>query len=146
MAMPVKDFRQLEKLMLMTTSDNDHEALSALRMANALLKKHGYTWSSAFKRLVKVENPLEGYMEPVSAGYREPARSTAPAPRPYHEETLHESRKRAIKEAFEELDGATVPSRSEGFLQSLKEWFDEKGWLTDSQREALFTLRDRVRG
>jgi hypothetical protein len=138
MAMPVKDFRQLEKLMGLTTSDNDAEALSALRMANTILKRHGYTWSSAFKRLVKVENPLEGYMEAPSASVERPAA-------PYREESLHESRKRRIKEVFEELDGVEL-GRHEGFVASLKEWFEEKGWLTDAQRESLFSINDRIRG
>lgn len=140
MAMPVKDFRQLEKVMMMTTSDNDAEALSALRMGNAILKKHGYNWSSAFKRLVKVENPLEGYISEPSA---EPTRSTGS--HAYKDESLHESRKRAIREAFEELDGVNLGNQ-EGFVASLKEWFEEKGWLTDGQRESLFRVVDRIKG
>lgn len=38
------DKERLTKLMMMTTSDNDHEALAALRMANALISKEKVTW------------------------------------------------------------------------------------------------------
>ena len=59
MAMTLKDFNQLKKLMGLTTSDNDAEALGALRKANQILAVNGYTWESAFRRLVRVESPIE---------------------------------------------------------------------------------------
>ena len=36
---------KLQKLMAMTTSDNDGEALNAIRRANDLLAKNGKSWS-----------------------------------------------------------------------------------------------------
>jgi hypothetical protein len=38
------DREKILKLMMLTTSDNDHEALSALRKANAIIKKAKQTW------------------------------------------------------------------------------------------------------
>ena len=35
--------------MMLTTSDNDSEALAALRKANAHLKKNGHTWQDIFR-------------------------------------------------------------------------------------------------
>lgn len=36
------------KLLNMTTSDNDHEALTAMRMVNAILKKNNVAWEQLF--------------------------------------------------------------------------------------------------
>lgn len=110
MAMPVKDFRQLEKLMMMTTSDNDAEAIAALRKANEILKRHGYNWTSTFQRLVRVQ---EAEIEE--------------APRERDENT-------AIREAFEAINN---PS---SFVHSLREQFEERGFLTPKQRAALFEI------
>lgn len=78
--MNLKTYNQLRKLMQLTLSDNDTEALAALRKANALLREHSYDWNSAFDRLVKVESPVE--MAAESGGASKPpaprARSTDP--------------------------------------------------------------------
>ena len=136
MAMPVKDFRQLEKLMMMTTSDVDAEALTALRMANAVLKRHGYTWSGAFRRLVKVEDPLQGY-EDVSA-------ASAPAAQPCRDETITQARARHIRHALEVAENSDPRGQRADFVASLREQFDRRGQLTDPQREALFRIRDEI--
>ncbi len=128
MAMPVKDFRQLEKLMMMTTSDIDAEALSALRKSNEILKRHGYTWTSAFQRLVKVERGMEAYTE-------EPAQK---------DESLTEARRRTIREAFNDLEAVEIRGGDAEFVESLEDWFTKKGFLTDAQREGLFAIRNRL--
>lgn len=40
---------KLSKLLAMTTSDTDPEALSAIRMANALLTREGVTWAEVLQ-------------------------------------------------------------------------------------------------
>lgn len=44
------DTRKLIKLLMLTTSDNDNEALIALRMANRLLKTHDKSWEDLLTR------------------------------------------------------------------------------------------------
>ena len=44
-----KDIQRLLKLLNLTTSDNDHEALRAIRAANALMRKHCVTWDEVRK-------------------------------------------------------------------------------------------------
>lgn len=119
MAMPVKDFRQLEKLMMMTTSDTDAEALAALRKANEILKRHGYNWTSTFQRLVKVQ---EAEIE------------EAP------EEPNASDEKADIQYAFNVIGNHKSP-----FVRSLEEQFTERGSLSDRQRSALFEIAKKYR-
>ena len=43
-----KDHGLLVKLLNLTTSDNDHEALSAIRRCNAILKSNKLTWNDFY--------------------------------------------------------------------------------------------------
>ena len=60
----------LIKLLRMTTSDNDGEALTALRKANALLRSAGWDWEKLINAKIRV------VANPFSGGLREPPRST----------------------------------------------------------------------
>jgi hypothetical protein len=42
--LPPESIGRLSRLLAMTTSSHDGEALNAIRMANALLKRQGMTW------------------------------------------------------------------------------------------------------
>lgn len=46
--LPAESMERLSRLLAMTTSNHDGEALNAIRMANALLKKQGRTWDEIF--------------------------------------------------------------------------------------------------
>lgn len=59
MPMTVTEFRQLKATMMLATSPVDAEALTALRRANAVIARHGYTWTQVLDRVVKVEVPIE---------------------------------------------------------------------------------------
>lgn len=121
MAMSMRDFRVLEKLMSQTTSDNDHEALAALRSANAIMSKYNYTWPDAFGRLVKVL-PDPSVPDVEEGGDTIPQDHSA-APTAW------------ISDAFERLEVASKMSR---FLYSLKEqWNGGKGFLSAKQQAAL---------
>ena len=43
------NLERVVKCLMMTTSDNDSEALSAIRSANAMLKKEGLTWEKVIQ-------------------------------------------------------------------------------------------------
>jgi hypothetical protein len=53
------DFVRLKKLMSMTSSDSDAEALGAIRAANRILTTHGYTWEMVLSRTVTVLSAVE---------------------------------------------------------------------------------------
>lgn len=56
-----KNLDKLKKLLMMTTSDNDHEALQAMRGANKVLASENLTWEQFCKgRIISVtEAPPE---------------------------------------------------------------------------------------
>lgn len=56
--MTLKDFEQLKKFMALTASDNDGEALNAIRAANAVLVRNGLLWRNVFERTVTVVSPV----------------------------------------------------------------------------------------
>lgn len=51
---PSEDFAKLIKLLKMTTSSNDGEALTAMRMANATLTRLGWDWDKLFAGKIKL--------------------------------------------------------------------------------------------
>lgn len=137
MAMTLKDFRQLEKLMQMTTSDNDAEALSALRMANNLLKRYDYTWSSAFQRLVKIDSGVPDVEDGVATIPRDQDH------RPPRREMVADLQlKNRIDEAFAVLSDARLGPNTQNFIDSLYEQWEKRGFLTEKQQAALFKNAD----
>ena len=126
MTMSVKEFGHLKMFMMMTTSDNEQEALTALRMANNILKKHNVNWDAVFARLVKVGNQIES-ADDVEAKVMSGQRS---------------SRVR-ITEALEiAMTNATGSFYS--FLQSLSEQFENTGRLTQAQEDAIIKSAQRA--
>lgn len=128
MTMPLKTYQQLRKLMMLTHSDNDTEALAALRKANALLREHSYDWNSAFDRLVKVESPIEMAYVHYDTGEK----AISPAYKRNDPDTLR------INNAFEEIEDRDPRGSFADFIASLKDQWDRSGRLTVAQKEALF--------
>lgn len=50
-----KDFERLRKIMDLSRSENDAEALASLRAANAIIERAGATWGRFFDRAVRVD-------------------------------------------------------------------------------------------
>lgn len=140
--MDAKALDKLGKLMALTTSDNDHEALQAVRAANRLLAKAKVRWPDVLLR------PRES-----RAGPRE-----RPAASPYSEEMGQQAAQAAqwawdaaqrdlsemlrdaaeVRGMFEDaFAGATPGSSVWDFLKSLEGQWQRRGKLTTKQREAL---------
>lgn len=69
----------LRKMLNMTTSDNDGQALVAIRKANALLESAGWSWDKLLAAKIKiVENPFKNMPNPIK-----PERVDAPPTTPY---------------------------------------------------------------
>jgi len=130
MTMSLKAFNQLKKLMQLATSDSDHEALSALRKANSLLREAGVDWQRVFERCVTVGVEVEAAPEEI-----EPATGT--------ERYTHAWFSRKITEAFEFLDHANLSQDFGKFIESLQKQFKERGTLSENQRAALFAAVER---
>lgn len=111
------------KLMMMTTSQHDGECLNALRMANAELMKLNRNWEEVIRGMVTVQ---------------------AAQPGPKQHETRHDRGTQGpdpesqIARMFEAAFAKTTPGSSfYGFLESIHDWWKEKGFLTDAQYDAL---------
>lgn len=52
-----EDFERLTKLLNLTQSDNDNEALAAVRQANKLLKNKNLSWPLLFKDQAEKQKP-----------------------------------------------------------------------------------------
>jgi len=78
----------LLKLLKMTTSDNDGEALTALRKANALLRSAGWDWDKLIHAKIRIAaDPFAGLGHPPSGSGRAgtmgvPTQRPAPPPPP----------------------------------------------------------------
>jgi hypothetical protein len=77
MALDLPNLELIIKLLKMTTSQTDTEALVALRKANEQLAKSGADWESLLRgKVTIVEDPFKSFTIP--SGYAKP---TAPQPR-----------------------------------------------------------------
>lgn len=107
--MTITEFRQLKKTMMMATSSVDAEALTALRHANTMITRHGYTWEQVLDRVIKVEVPIE-----AAAGGDEDALNAL------------------FEEAMSNASGSFLET-----LESIYEQWENKGFLTPRQREVV---------
>lgn len=123
-------FAQLKKVMALTTSSNDAEALAALRRANAVLTAAHLTWPEVLGRTVTVEAGYE-YVGGNGAGFRAATRSGA--------DYAHEVMDRAI--ALDAEGKLTEGQRA--FVSDLQRHLDRSGYLTDNQLAALRQLIER---
>src|SRR5215831_13293446 len=74
----------LTKLLKMTSSSNDGEALTAIRKANDLMKSVGWDWDKLMAGKIKVAaDPFANLQQPHNPGAgMAPPRAAKPAPRP----------------------------------------------------------------
>ena len=73
--MKIDQFNTLKRIMQLSTSNNDAEALAALRKANAILAEAGVDWSRVFERCVTVVAEYESDPEQESSGSRDKDRT-----------------------------------------------------------------------
>lgn len=101
---------KLIKLLMLTTSNVDAEALSAIRMANLILKKQGLTWLDVSLSLVSQKTTAR------------PSATTGAA-------TINEMLSFCLRRKMSE--------RSRNFIKDLKRFHEEYGYLTEKQMSCL---------
>lgn len=99
---------------MLSTSENDHEALAAIRKANFLLRKNNLTWTNFFKAVPKTYTP-----PPQQAGFGS-----------------QDTRVGDIEEMLSYCMQYAGPKVIK-FIESLNDFFDGKGYLTDKQVDGL---------
>jgi hypothetical protein len=107
------------KLLNLTRSDSDGEALSAIRKANALIDACDSSWIK-----------LLGITPQTILNKNKPYQKTAPPP----QETV---KKRYEGEEVEWMLEEIPPDTGSTFLKSLVTWYNEKHFLTLKQYNAL---------
>jgi len=121
----ITDFKRLKKLMMMTLSDSDNEALMSLRQANKILTGYGIDWDRVLDKTVTVVNEVEEGPDDLS-DY--PARDKG-------------RQDDEVDEAFTYLG----QGRTSSFIESLHDQWERKRWLSPAQRDALFKTVERER-
>jgi hypothetical protein len=124
MAMKLKDFERLKSLMRSTTSDNDNEALQAIRAANRLLMRdYALTWDAVFARTVVVTTEVEAAPE-------------------YHVAKTEEAVE--LQSAFADAMEGASGGFSE-FLSDVYEQWQAKGYLSARQKQVVMDAAARAR-
>lgn len=122
--MNLKRFEIFIKLMRLTTSDQDGEALVALRKANAILMEANLDWEDLLRSKVTV-------------------RQTDQQPKPTGKVFNNANEINKMFEALFKKVPESSPFRS-GFLNSLHEWWEDKGFLTEKQYNAVLKSYERI--
>lgn len=118
--------------MMMTTSSNDGEALTAIRMANAMLMAEGQNWDEILGVSRQVTITLQR-QQPTTYQAED---SWAPP---------HLSDKNVIEQMFRfALAGEHTASQT-AFIGSLNDWWKRHGRLTQRQYTALRRIYNEVR-
>jgi hypothetical protein len=134
------------KLMMMTTSDKDGEALTAIRKANLLLKAEGKNWEELITGLVPIEREARFQEEA-------PRRSSGKAP-PWDDD---EDWKKAVPRRgapeyqtfmyglFEEaLSKVRTGTSFRNTIESIHQWWQDKGFVTDNQLKVVLKAAGRI--
>lgn len=111
------------KLLRMTESQHDGEALNAIRMANALLNKHNANWDELMRKQVQVIDA-----DPFAA---------APSPRRMKGESgPRHTDADEINSYFETLFSRNLGTFRD-YVDSVHEWWEAKGFLTQKQYDVI---------
>lgn len=103
---------KLVKLLNLTTSDNDGEALNAIRAANNLINKNGISWSV----ILMQDKP--------------------PAPRGM------DSDGPSIQQMIDQIRAQVTSDFDDTFLNSIEKQYQRRGKLTDNQIRGLQNIYD----
>jgi len=129
--MKLKDFELLKKLMNTTVSENDGEALNAIRMANNVLKRNAVDWDRVFARLVTID--IESAEE---AG--------ATPPPPTKTSTADAERRAVIEKMFSTILDDVKEGSFRTFILDVQAKFRQYGSLTHGQYEAVSKSYNRI--
>lgn len=105
------DVKRLLKLLMLATSDNDHEALVAFRKATALLASHDMTWSDLV---------------------------TAPPEK--KRQTPQDLVRQQLNDLLELAQEHLLSESTETFVRSIANQFAKRGYLSPKQRTALESI------
>jgi hypothetical protein len=115
------NIQMLIKLLRMTESPHDGEALNAMRMANSLLNKHNTDWDAVMRGAVPMIDA-----DPFAAAPPIGGRSGRGSTGPRHTDAAE------IEPYFTYLRQRDLGS-FKSYVDDVYKWWQEKGFLTDKQ-------------
>lgn len=121
------DYVMFLKLMNLTTSSFDNEALSAIRMANAVLARTNQTWDDLLhNKIVMIAPPQES------------------RPKSGQSNVIKHADASEIDAYFDALSQRNLGTFQE-WIDSVHDWWESKGYLTERQYETLKKAAQRRR-
>lgn len=123
--MKVSDLDKLKKFMTLTLSENDPEALTAVRMANKLMAANRVTWEELITKQVKYELDFGEDAAEVHS----------------QDENITEATRRVdeINGYFEKALAMVRPGDFRNFILKLQHEWTTQGWLPD---KAIATVKN----
>jgi hypothetical protein len=108
---PSDDLKTIISCLNLTQSDNDHEALNAVRGANRVMARLGVTWKDVFAKIIDQLNQETAAQKPV-----EPT----------------------IQDALEKLLEVLKPNSFRELILDYKTQLKSKGYLSKKQRDVIY--------
>lgn len=125
--MKLADFNRLKKLLNMTLSGADGERLTAIDMANEIVRKSDTTWDRILDRVIKVDVAVES----VEDAMRDrPGGGDANAARAIF--------RKKVDEAFATIEESDPRGSWADFVADIKSQWERNGRLSEAQVEAIF--------
>lgn len=121
---------KLIKCLELTASDNDGEALNAIRKANSFRAKIGKTWTELFFTNKVIHQPSYSYKPPKI----------------YKKKTAGAATCSRINKILVFLLNKNLSDGAKTFVKSLNEQFEENNTLTDKQIAALERIYQQYGG
>lgn len=140
------DREKLVKFLRMTESDQDGEALNAIRMANRMVKAARLTWGDVLRTTATAPSPSAygspDYRTPPSKRGKAYGAAHRPPPRTEPKKIYDDNIGQYLRELSERKhDLSTVM-----FIASLTEFYEQNGYLTEPQYEHVVRLHDTKPG
>lgn len=129
------------KLMGMTDSSHDGEALNAIRMANVQLKKWGWDWRKMLTAKIKImPDPFGGIPTPefhVPRGMTQSAPSAPPPPPRQYDD------KKEMDKYFDKLQFRTLPDVVQKRINNIERTWNAQGFLLYGDYDFLRTTANK---
>lgn len=121
--MKITDFNRLKKLLNMTLSGADGERLTAIDMANEIVRRSDTTWDRILDRVIKVDVMVES-VEDATGGDA-------------NAEVRRAMFRAKVNEAFATIEESDPRGSWADFIADLKSQWDRNGRLSEKQVEAV---------
>lgn len=127
------NIQMLIKLLRMTESSHDGEALTAIRMANSMLNRHNANWDDVMHSKVPMVD-ADPFAKAPNVGPPPPRSTGAPGPR--HTDAQE------IEQYFAVLTQRDLGSFKD-YVDDVYRWWQDKGFLSDKQYHVIRNAAQR---